>query len=190
MDEWAETDALHGASKPSPLSNNHDTMLAHHLAQALHSAPSLDSGCEFQYAWSPSTSFRLGSFRGTNAEQSELQTLQAIRAAPPAFGVMHAIGARPKTVRRIVAAEGVFIAVASCPLAVIPALGRKAAMNAVLGNLFFYAPLPFPSSLRASGSCWSSSAPSLPPTQQRPAPHHSRAPRLPLTRQRPLEASK
>jgi putative ABC transport system permease protein len=58
------------------------------------------------------------------------------------FGVMHAVGARPKTVRRIVVAEGVFIALASCVLAVVPALGLTAAMGALLGNLFFYAPLP------------------------------------------------
>jgi putative ABC transport system permease protein len=67
------------------------------------------------------------------------------------FGVMHAIGARPKTVRRIVAAEGVFIAIASCLLAAIPALGLTMAMNALLGNLFFYAPLPFRISFLAAG---------------------------------------
>jgi putative ABC transport system permease protein len=66
------------------------------------------------------------------------------------FGVMHAIGARPKAVRRIVVAEGVFIAIASCLLAVIPALGLTLAMNALLGNLFFYAPLPFRISLLAA----------------------------------------
>jgi putative ABC transport system permease protein len=59
------------------------------------------------------------------------------------FGVMHAIGARPRTVRRIVAAEGVFIAVASCLLAIPPALGLTAGMDALLGNLFFAAPLPY-----------------------------------------------
>jgi putative ABC transport system permease protein len=59
------------------------------------------------------------------------------------FGVMHAIGASPRAVRRIVAAEGVFIAVASCLLAVLPALGLTLAMNALLGGLFFHAPLPF-----------------------------------------------
>ncbi|HEV8579512.1 MAG TPA: FtsX-like permease family protein [Thermoanaerobaculia bacterium] len=59
------------------------------------------------------------------------------------LGVMHAIGASPKDVRRIVVAEGVFTALASCLLAVIPALGLTAAMGAMLGNLFFYAPLPF-----------------------------------------------
>jgi putative ABC transport system permease protein len=56
---------------------------------------------------------------------------------------MHAIGARPRAVRRIVVAEGVFIALASCLLAAIPAVGLTLAMNALLGNLFFYAPLPF-----------------------------------------------
>jgi len=69
------------------------------------------------------------------------------------FGVMHAIGARPKAVRRIVVAEGIFIALASCLLAVIPALGLTAAMNAVLGNLFFYAPLPFRISI-LSAAVW------------------------------------
>lgn len=67
------------------------------------------------------------------------------------FGVMHAIGARPKTVRRIVIAEGVFIALASCLLAVIPTLGLTAAMGAGLGNLFMYAPLPFRVSTLAVG---------------------------------------
>jgi putative ABC transport system permease protein len=59
------------------------------------------------------------------------------------FGVMHAIGARPRAVRRIVVAEGVLIALASCALAVIPALGLTILMNTLLGNLFFAAPLPF-----------------------------------------------
>jgi len=63
------------------------------------------------------------------------------------FGVMHAIGARPPTVRRIVVAEGVFIALASCLLAAIPAVGLTAAMGALLGNTFMYAPLPFRISL-------------------------------------------
>ena len=66
------------------------------------------------------------------------------------FGVMHAIGARPKAVRRIVMAEGVFIAIASCLLAVLPALGFTAAIGALLGNLFFAAPLPFRVSLLAA----------------------------------------
>lgn len=59
------------------------------------------------------------------------------------FGVMHAIGARPKAVRRIVTTEGIFVAIASCLLAIPPALGASAAIGALLGNLFFDAPLPF-----------------------------------------------
>ncbi len=59
------------------------------------------------------------------------------------FGVMHAIGARPKTVRRIVVAEGIFLALASCLVAAIPTLGLTAVLGAGLGNLFFSAPLPF-----------------------------------------------
>ncbi len=88
------------------------------------------------------------------------------------FGVMHAIGARPKTVRRIVVAEGVFIALASCLLAILPALGLTAAIGALLGNLFFSAPLPFRVSLLAapSGPPWSSSAPCSPPKPRPAAP--------------------
>jgi putative ABC transport system permease protein len=67
------------------------------------------------------------------------------------FGVMHAIGARPKTVRRIVTAEGVFLALASCLVAVIPTLGLTAVLGAGLGNLFMDAPLPFRVSLLAAG---------------------------------------
>jgi putative ABC transport system permease protein len=59
------------------------------------------------------------------------------------FGVMHAIGARPRTVRRLVTAEGVFVALASCLVAVIPALALTAVLGAGLGNLFLSAPLPF-----------------------------------------------
>ncbi|RWI36102.1 FtsX-like permease family protein [Mesorhizobium sp.] len=64
------------------------------------------------------------------------------------FGVMHAIGARASTVRRIVVAEGVFVAVTSCVVAAIPALLLAAVMTAGLGRLFLYQALPF----RASGS--------------------------------------
>jgi putative ABC transport system permease protein len=67
------------------------------------------------------------------------------------FGVMHAIGARPKTVRRIVTAEGVFLALASCLVAVIPTLGLTAILGAGLGNLFMEAPLPFRVSMLAAG---------------------------------------
>jgi len=67
------------------------------------------------------------------------------------FGVMHAIGARPERVRRIVLAEGIFIAIASVLVAIIPALALTAALGAGLGNLFFSAPLPFRVSVLAVG---------------------------------------
>ncbi|MGH3713706.1 MAG: FtsX-like permease family protein [Micromonosporaceae bacterium] len=63
------------------------------------------------------------------------------------FGVLHAIGARPKVVRRVVVAEGVFLALASCVVAVVPALVLTAAMGAGIGNLFMYAALPYRISL-------------------------------------------
>ncbi|MDQ3660018.1 MAG: FtsX-like permease family protein [Actinomycetota bacterium] len=59
------------------------------------------------------------------------------------FGVMHAIGALPKVVRRIVVAEGIFLAITSCIVAIIPALLLTVVLGAGLGNLFFSAPLPF-----------------------------------------------
>lgn len=65
------------------------------------------------------------------------------------FGVMHAIGARPERVRRIVTAEGVFLALASILVAVIPALLLTSALGAGLGNLFFSAPLPYRVSIPA-----------------------------------------
>jgi putative ABC transport system permease protein len=67
------------------------------------------------------------------------------------FGVMHAIGARPEAVRRIVVAEGVFLALASCLVAVIPTLALTAVLGAGLGNLFMSAPLPFRISILATG---------------------------------------
>jgi putative ABC transport system permease protein len=67
------------------------------------------------------------------------------------FGVMHAIGARPAAVRRIVVAEGVFLALASCLLAVIPTIGLTAAMGTVVGNAFMSAPLPFQISILGAG---------------------------------------
>jgi putative ABC transport system permease protein len=59
------------------------------------------------------------------------------------FGVMHAIGARPKSVRRIVVAEGLFLATVSCLLAIGPALALTWLLGTGLGNLFFSAPLPY-----------------------------------------------
>jgi putative ABC transport system permease protein len=67
------------------------------------------------------------------------------------FAIMHAIGARAATVRRLVIAEGIFTALASCLAAAVPALALTAAMGAGLGNLFMYAPLPFRVSLPAVG---------------------------------------
>jgi putative ABC transport system permease protein len=67
------------------------------------------------------------------------------------LGVMHAIGARPKAVRRIVVAEGVFLALTSCLVAVIPALALTAILGAGLGNLFMDAPLPFRVSVLSVG---------------------------------------
>jgi len=67
------------------------------------------------------------------------------------FGVMHAIGAPPRAVRRIVVAEGVFLALISCLVAVIPTLALTAVLEAELGNLFMYAPLPFRISMLAAG---------------------------------------
>jgi putative ABC transport system permease protein len=52
------------------------------------------------------------------------------------FGVMHAIGARPKVVRRIVTAEGVFIAIASCLVAILPTVLLTGVRGALLGDLF------------------------------------------------------
>jgi putative ABC transport system permease protein len=44
-------------------------------------------------------------------------------------------------VRRIVTAEGVFLALASLLVAALPALGLTKVLGAGLGNLFFSAPL-------------------------------------------------
>ena len=65
------------------------------------------------------------------------------------FGVMNAIGAPTSTVRRLVVLEGVFIALASCVVAAIPALLLTIAIGTGLGNLFFSAPLPFQVSVQA-----------------------------------------
>jgi putative ABC transport system permease protein len=65
------------------------------------------------------------------------------------FGVMHAIGARPERVRRIVSAEGIFLAIASLLVAVLPTLALTTILGAGLGNLFFSAPLPYRISIPA-----------------------------------------
>jgi putative ABC transport system permease protein len=65
------------------------------------------------------------------------------------FGVMHAIGALPRTVRRIVVIEGMLLAITSVVVAMLPAWGLTALLGAGLGDLFFSAPLPFRFSLPA-----------------------------------------
>jgi len=58
------------------------------------------------------------------------------------FGVMKAIGASDPTIRRLVVFEGVFVAVVSCVVAVIPAIALTWAIGAGLGNLFLGTPIP------------------------------------------------
>jgi len=65
------------------------------------------------------------------------------------FAVMRAIGARAATVRRIVVAEGVFIALVSCAVAVIPAILLTAAIGAGFGRQFLNGTLPFQVSIAA-----------------------------------------
>jgi putative ABC transport system permease protein len=67
------------------------------------------------------------------------------------FGIMHAIGATPRTVHRIVVAEGVMLAIVSCLVAALPAVLLTALLGAGLGNLFMNAPLPYRISLLAVG---------------------------------------
>jgi putative ABC transport system permease protein len=59
------------------------------------------------------------------------------------FGVMSAIGTPASTVRRIVVAEGVFMAASSCVVAVVLSLVLTAVMDAGLGNMFISTPVPF-----------------------------------------------
>lgn len=66
------------------------------------------------------------------------------------FGIMHAIGAPPSAVRRIVAAEGLFTALASCLLAIPLALAIAAALNRMVGNMIDGDPLPLRISLPAN----------------------------------------
>ncbi|HEX9387214.1 MAG TPA: FtsX-like permease family protein [Anaerolineales bacterium] len=54
------------------------------------------------------------------------------------FGVMYAIGARASTVRRIVVAEGIFIAVISIVVAIIPALFLTAMISDGFSKLILY----------------------------------------------------
>jgi putative ABC transport system permease protein len=59
------------------------------------------------------------------------------------FAVMHAIGGRPATVRRIVAVEAVLLALTSCLVAAVPTVILTALLGNGLGNLFGNAALPF-----------------------------------------------
>jgi putative ABC transport system permease protein len=59
------------------------------------------------------------------------------------FGVMRAIGARATTVRGIVVGEGVFIALVSCAVAVIPTLLLTTVMGMGFGRQFLNGALPF-----------------------------------------------
>lgn len=74
----------------------------------------------------------LGSTMSTNV-------LERIRE----FGVMKAIGASGATIRRLVVFEGVFIAVVSCVVAVVPAVILTWAIGAGLGSLFLSTSMPF-----------------------------------------------
>ena len=58
------------------------------------------------------------------------------------FGVMKAIGASDSTIRRLVVFEGIFVAVVSCVVAVIPAIALTWVMGAGLGNLFLGTSIP------------------------------------------------
>jgi putative ABC transport system permease protein len=73
------------------------------------------------------------------------------------FGVMHAIGARPARVRRIVTTEGVLLALASVLVAVIPTLLLTAVLGVAWGTLFMGGPLPFRISIPA-GLIWAAIA--------------------------------
>jgi putative ABC transport system permease protein len=86
------------------------------------------------------------------------------------FGVMHAIGARPKTVRRIVVAEGLFLTLTSFVVAAIPTLRspRFWARDSATCSSPRRCPSGSPCSRSASGSRLPSSAARWPPTQQRP----------------------
>src|SRR6266540_4068545 len=58
------------------------------------------------------------------------------------FGVMQTIGGTPRTARRMVVGEGVFIGVMSSVLAIVLALPLSAVVNAMVGRMMFNVPLP------------------------------------------------
>jgi putative ABC transport system permease protein len=66
------------------------------------------------------------------------------------FGIMHAIGARPAAVGRIVAVEGLFTSLASCLLAIPLALAITTALNQMIGRMIGGEALPLRISLPAN----------------------------------------
>ncbi|MEU8403080.1 helix-turn-helix domain-containing protein [Nonomuraea sp. NPDC048892] len=80
---------------------------------------------------------------GRRVSYAESSAMLTERKRSGEFGIMHAIGARPRTVRRIVAAEGLLLAVAGCVAAVVPAVVLTWLLGAGLGNLFMNVPIPF-----------------------------------------------
>ena len=58
------------------------------------------------------------------------------------FGVMQTIGGTPRTVRRMVVSEGVFIGALSWVFAIVLALPLSAMVNGMVGRPLFNAPLP------------------------------------------------
>jgi putative ABC transport system permease protein len=58
------------------------------------------------------------------------------------FGVMQTIGGTPRTVRRMVVSEGVFIGALSWVLAIVLALPLSAVVNGMVGRPLFNVPLP------------------------------------------------
>jgi putative ABC transport system permease protein len=64
-------------------------------------------------------------------------------------GSLRRVGLAPAS--RAVQAGFMFLALMSCPVAVVPALALTAVLGAGLGNLFFSAPLPFRVSMLAVG---------------------------------------
>jgi putative ABC transport system permease protein len=59
------------------------------------------------------------------------------------FGIMHALGARTSTIRRLVVTEGIFIGVVSAMVAAIPMILLTAFVGRWIGNQFLNGPLPF-----------------------------------------------
>lgn len=59
------------------------------------------------------------------------------------FGVMKSIGASASSIMRLVIFEGIFMALISFMIAILPALVLTSAIGSGLGNMFFNSPIPF-----------------------------------------------